>query len=194
MYYRNRTLSPGESCFSTIKEYSFCVHPPNQPSAILSRLYYMKNSFSLSRSQLWDWSQTLCVSPLNLRLWPLSTEQKLRLLLPMSARVGFIAVSGPLFGLAEACPHTWAQYAWGSRTWSRPSIRLSSFAKLQGTTHYGVILLIGPLSSPPHSCRVPPHSVRMEYACKPPPWNCYTRALPLSPMWKLRLGNIMLSS
>lgn len=102
--------------------------------------------------------------------------------------------SGLAFGLTEACPHSWAQYAWGSRPWPRPSIRLSSFAKLQGTTHYGVILLIGPLSSPPHSCRVPPHSVRMEYACKPPPWNCCTRALPYSPMWKLRLGNIVLSS
>lgn len=102
--------------------------------------------------------------------------------------------SGLAFGLRESCPHSWAQYAWGSGPWPRPSIRLSSFAKLQGTTHYGVILLIGPLSSPPHSCRVPPYSVRMEYACKPPPWNCCTRALPHSPMWKLRLGNIVLSS
>lgn len=74
---------------------------------------------------------------------------------------------GPHRGMST---HSWAQYAWGSRPWPRPSIRLSSFAKLQGTTHYGVILLIGPLSSPPHSCRVPPHSVRMEYACEPPPW------------------------
>lgn len=102
--------------------------------------------------------------------------------------------SGLAFGLTEACPYIWTQYAWGSSPWPRPSIRLSSFAKLQGTTHYRVILLIGPLSSPPHSCRVPPYSVRMEYACKPPPWNCCTRALPHSPMWKLRLGNIVLSS
>lgn len=84
----------------------------------------------------------------------------------------------PGSGLTEACPPSWAQYAWGSGTWPHPSICLSSFAKLQGTTYYGVILLIGPFSSPPHSCRVPPHSVRMEYACKPPPWNCSTRAPP----------------
>lgn len=61
-----------------------------------------------------------------------------------------------------------AQCAWGSSPWPRPSICLSSSAKLQGTTHYRVILLIGPLSSLPHSWRVPPYSVRMEYACKPP--------------------------
>lgn len=54
--------------------------------------------------------------------------------------------------------------------------------------------LIGPLSSPPHFFRVPSYSVRMEYACKPPPWNCSTRALPHSPMWRLWLRNIMLSS
>lgn len=64
--------------------------------------------------------------------------------------------------------HSRSQCAWGSSPWPRPSICLSSSAKLQGTTHYRVILLIGPLSSLPHSCRVPPYSVRMEYACKPP--------------------------
>lgn len=73
-----------------------------------------------------------------------------------------------LLGHTGPRPHSQAQCAWGSSPWPRPSICLSSFAKLQGTTHYRVILLIGPLSSLPHSCRVPPYSVRMEYACKPP--------------------------
>lgn len=48
MHYRNITLSPRESCLPTIKEHSFDVHPPNQPSVILSRLYYMENSLNIS--------------------------------------------------------------------------------------------------------------------------------------------------
>lgn len=118
----------------------------------------------------------------------------IRFLLPMWMGLQCVVGSDLVFGLTEACPHSSVQGAWGSNPWLCPSICLSSFAKLQGTIHYGVILLIGPLSSPPHSCRAVPYSLRMEYACKPPPRNCSTRALAHTPMWKLRLGNIVLSS
>lgn len=129
-------------------------------------------------------------------LWPFHTQQEtVYKVLPSSLNgMCMLQESGLAFGLREPCPRSLAQDAWGSNPWPRPSIRLSSSAKLRGTTHYGVIFLIGPLSSPPHSFRVPPYSVRMEYACKPPPWKCSTGALPHSPMWRLWLRNIMLSS